>query len=185
MQVEVTEATGEDRQIVRNMFLFYFHDLAQWDEGLAINAYGLPVWKAFGDPTPRTPEEAVTYNWWIRDECRLFLICVDDYPAGFAIINAQAKNLPPNIDVDMLDFFIASKYRRKGIGRIAARSLFDLFPGRWEVAQLADNAAAIGFWHRVIGEYTGGNYETLDESARQRFDNRAYATGERGTAIDI
>lgn len=177
MQIQVFEAKDQDRLIVRNMFLFYFHHLAQWDEGLAINAYGLPVWKAFGDPTPRTLEEAVTYNWWIRDECRLFLFWVDDYPAGFAIVNAQAKNLPADVDADMLDFFLASKYRRQGIGRVAARSLFDLFPGRWEVAQLTGNTAAIAFWNQVIGEYANNEYEKLDDGARQRFDNRSYASG--------
>ncbi len=172
MQVEVREALGDDRQIVRNMFLFYFHDLAQWADSLAVNAYGLPVETRAEGTTPRTLEEAVTYNWWIRDECKLFVIRADGNPAGFAVVNAQTKNLPADVDVDMLDFFIASKYRRQGIGRVAARFLFDEFRGRWLVEQLAGNAAAIAFWNHVVGEYTNGDYEKLDNGAAQRFDNR-------------
>ncbi len=173
MQVEVQEALGDDRQIVQNMFLFFFHDLAQWADSLAINAYGLPVETRAEGPTPRTLEEAVTYNWWIRDECRLFVIRADGNPAGFAIINARSENLPPDVDVDMLDFFIAGKYRRQGVGRVAARLLFETFRGRWLVEQLAGNAAAIAFWNHVVGEYTNGDYEKLDNGATQRFDNRA------------
>jgi len=74
------------------------------------------------------------------------------------------------VDFDLLDFFIAHKYRRRGVGREAARQVFARHQGRWEVAELAGNRAAIAFWNRVIGDFTGGQYLRLDEGARQQFE---------------
>ena len=115
---------------------------------------------------------ASTYNWWIRDRCRQYLILADGHPAGFVIINPGPRaSAGLTVDYELLDFFIAHKYRRQGVGRQAARLAFDRFQGRWEVAQLAGNAPAVAFWNRVIAAYTRGEYETLDDGARQRFRN--------------
>ena len=57
------------------------------------------------------------------------------------------------------------KYRRLGAGKEAATRLFDLFPGRWEVAVVAPNTGALAFWRQVIGEYTGGRYEERFEES--------------------
>ena len=51
---------------------------------------------------------------------------------------------------DSTSGFVLRKYRRAGIGTIAARALFARFPGRWQVRQLAMNAAATAFWRRAI-----------------------------------
>ena len=169
--VELAEVTEETRHILRNFFSVYFSELSQWDEFVALNEHGLPVWTAFGLPQPSTHDECVTYNWWIRDQCRQFLILADGHPAGFVIVNAGPEHLPPETDYELLDFFIAHKYRRQGVGRQAARAAFDPFHGRWHVEQLAGNAPAVAFWQSVIADYTNGNYETLDDGARQRFRN--------------
>jgi predicted acetyltransferase len=67
------------------------------------------------------------------------------------------------------------KYQRRGIGRRFAVTLFDRFPGRWLVGQLPKNERAIAFWRKVIGDYTGGNFEEFTAEAgdnMQLFDNR-------------
>lgn len=56
------------------------------------------------------------------------------------------------------EFSVMRKVRRQGIGRQVAWGLFDSFPGRWEVAELSQNAAGLAFWRKTIGEYTRGNY---------------------------
>jgi predicted acetyltransferase len=61
----------------------------------------------------------------------------------------------------MAEFFILRKYRRQGAGTRAARELFDRFPGRWEVAEIPENAPAIAFWRKVIAGYSRGNYEEV------------------------
>jgi predicted acetyltransferase len=171
MTVELIAVTDQTRHILRNLFTVYFSELSQWDELVDLNEHGLPVWTAFGVPQPRTHDECADYNWWVRDDCKQYLIQVEGQPAGFVIINAGPADLPKDVEYDLLDFFIAHKYRRRGVGRQAAHGAFDLFHGRWEVAQLTGNAAAVAFWNGVIREYTGGQYERSDEGARQRFQN--------------
>lgn len=169
--VTLAEVTDETRHVLRNLFTVYFSELSQWDDLVALNEHGLPVWTAFGLPQPRTHDECITYNWWIRDNCRQYLILADERPAGFVIINPGPSYLPDGVDFDLLDFFVAHKHRRQGIGRQAARAAFDLFHGRWEVAQLEGNAPALAFWNGVVVEYTGGRFEALDGGTRQRFGN--------------
>jgi predicted acetyltransferase len=54
--------------------------------------------------------------------------------------------------------------------------MFDAFPGKWEVTQLARNVEAQTFWRRVIGEYTRGRYVEQPRpdgrGVMQRFDTR-------------
>ncbi len=172
VKVDVREAASDaEEAIVRNLFSYYFEAMSEYDPGIAINAYGLPVWTGFTGPTPRTHDEAVTFNWWIRDSCRRFLIYADDTPAGFVIVNSGPHFIAPDVDFDVQDFFVLAKFRRRGVGEAAARAIFDRFRGWWEVVQLARNAPAIAFWNGVVGAYTGGDYETLDAGARQRFRN--------------
>ncbi|OMD34860.1 hypothetical protein BSK56_33410, partial [Paenibacillus borealis] len=57
------------------------------------------------------------------------------------------------------EFFVMQKYRRSGVGTWAAHRLFDMFPGDWKVSQIRANTPARNFWHRVIGSYTGGEFQ--------------------------
>jgi predicted acetyltransferase len=94
---------------------------------------------------------------------------VDGNPAGFLHILRDRRHLSHGVDQELLDFYIAPKYRRQGVGREAARQAFDLYPGTWQVYELARNEPAQRFWHAVIEEYTGGKYEDLNGSTEQRF----------------
>ncbi len=51
------------------------------------------------------------------------------------------------------------KYRRKGAGGEIALRLFALYPGRWEVRQMAGNVNAQAFWRRTIAAWTDGRYD--------------------------
>ena len=58
----------------------------------------------------------------------------------------------PGVRFRLAEFFILKRYRRTGVGRQAARALFDRFRGRWQLSILARNAPAIAFWRRVLGD---------------------------------
>jgi predicted acetyltransferase len=171
MRVNLTSGSADDEQIVANMFTAFFYDLSQYDDNLVINRYGLPTWAPSGLPGPRTHEACAQHNWWIRDRCMRYAIRADGDPAGFLNICADKGHLSPGVNYELLDFYIAPKYRRRGIGRLAARAAFDMFHGVWQVFELARNAPALAFWHAVIGEYTGGQYQDLDDGTQQRFQN--------------
>ena len=69
------------------------------------------------------------------------------------------------------------KYRRQGVGKIAAVLTLNRFCGRWEVHELESNMPSQIFWRRTISEYTRGKYsETYWNTASSRgpiqcFDN--------------
>jgi len=149
----------------------YLYDTAPYGDECVINEHGLPLCGTFDLPNPRTHDECVGYNWWIRDQCERYIVHADAIPAGFAIILADATYLPPAVDYEVMDFFITPKYRAQGVGRLASRTAFDLHRGWWLVGELARNAPAIRFWHSVIGEYTHGEYQDGENGTQQRFRN--------------
>lgn len=63
---------------------------------------------------------------------------------------------------NIAEFFIMRKWRRRGIGRQVAVTIFAQFPGSWEVALQRHNASAHAFWRAVIDAYTGGAFEEID-----------------------
>jgi predicted acetyltransferase len=95
--------------------------------------------------------------------------------AGFVLANRQTY-LPGN-EWSISEFFIMRKYRRHGVGRAVAFSIFDRFRGKWEVREVECNAPSLRFWRSVIAEYTGGKYSEIrwnSESSKgsvQCFDN--------------
>jgi predicted acetyltransferase len=99
--------------------------------------------------------------------------------AGFALVD-DSVSFREN-EHWMAQFFVVRKYRRQGIGREAARRVFDLMRGRWEVGQVRRNLPAQAFWRRVIAEYTGGRFVEHDlcddrwDGLLQCFDNAVRA----------
>ncbi len=175
MDVTIETAAPDTLQIVKNMFVAYFYDMSQYDDGLIINPYGLPHWAAFGPGGPKTAEECAAMNWWIRDRCEAIIIRADGVSAGFTFICADKAHLPPEIDFELLDFYIAPKYRRQSVGRQAARLILNRQRGRWQLFELARNLPALTFWRGFLADYTNGAYENLNDGTQQRFDNRTLA----------
>jgi len=171
MNVLLIPASHQEMQTIRHFFLDYSYAISQYDENLIINEAGLPMWKPFGFPGPQTPEECVSFNWWIRNRCEHYLIRVENTPAGFVMICTQKDLLPPAIDYELLDFSITPKYRRQGIGREAALQALELYRGRWVLYQLEKNLPARAFWQTVLSAYTRGKYTNLDGGTQQRFSN--------------
>ena len=60
---------------------------------------------------------------------------------------------------DLAEFFVMRKYRRRGVGSLAARQLFETHRGKWEIRQRLANTPATAFWRRVVGEFSGGKFE--------------------------
>ncbi len=87
------------------------------------------------------------YQWfdayWSDPSRFPYLITTDTQLAGFAFVLAGSPH-------DMAEFFVLSTHRRAGVGADAARQLFELHPGTWQVRQMRENARATAFWHRAI-----------------------------------
>jgi predicted acetyltransferase len=162
MNIEVTQASLDDKPLLQRLMEFYQYDFSEYEDS-DLDSHG-------------TYGYAWLDHYW-RDEGRFpFLVRVDGKLAGFVLVN-QFTYLA-NSEWSIAEFFIMRKYRRKGVGKVTAFFVFDKFRGIWEVHQLENNIPSQYFWCKIISEYTHGNYtETFleHEPSRgliQQFDNR-------------
>ena len=108
-----------------------------------------------------------------------FWFRVDGQLAGFAILDERSRLTGDPNTMDVAEFFVMRKYRRRGIGALCAVHAFNLFPRKWEVRQQARNTAASAFWRKTIDRYTGSRFqETVHDDERwhglvQSFDAQA------------
>lgn len=138
-------ASGTDREWLTNVYPFYLHDLSEFDDHYyELSDQGL--WEPDHLPS------------WLQDDTDHPLIVTESgRRVGFALVNeAPSPHIMPGNRFRMSEFFILRKYRHAGIGRAAARALFDQFRGKWQLSVLARNAPAICFWQRMIHDYDGG-----------------------------
>lgn len=76
-------------------------------------------------------------------------------PAGFALVGAAPQ---AGIDQRMLEFYITPAQRRSGVGRAAARLIFDRFGGTWEITTSLGNHQALSFWRSLLVHHAVGRH---------------------------
>ncbi len=165
MRIEISDALAGDRPILSRFVELYLYDFSEftgWDVGED---------GRFGDQ--------VLAGCWIEPWRHPFLVRVDAQLAGFAIVDDRSHLTGDRQTHDMKEFFILRKYRGRGVGTFVATRLFDLFPGKWEVRELAKNAAALAFWRTVIARYMGGRFTEVASHERQRGPVQFFDTTDR------
>lgn len=136
--------TPSDRALLRNLELLYSHDFS---EMMALTLK--PDGHFLSDEQ---------FAHFFLDTFAAFIIRLDGLPVGFALVDNKSQ-LTGNPNVfDVLQFFVLRGVRRHGVGARAAKMLWQLYPGNWEVRQIDENKAAQGFWRRTIHDYTQGQY---------------------------
>ena len=135
-------ALPSDRLPLYRMLELYQHELSDiWDQDLDIHGeYGYPLDRYWGSK-----------GWYP------FVATAFDKYAGFALVNPAVRIGSEGYWMDQ--FFIVKKYRRQGIGRSLAKSLFSSLPGQWEVGQMPRNLPGQAFWRKVINECTDGRFK--------------------------
>jgi predicted acetyltransferase len=165
--ISLDQAAREERGALENLMQLYVYD---WSElgGLDVGEDG-----RFAD----YPLD----GYWRDDWRHPFLIRVDGRLAGFVLVAARSRLTSDAGVHDMAEFFVMRGYRRKGVGFAAACAAFDRFPGRWEIRQRDENAAATAFWRRAVARYTGGRYEEVRWSdAAWTGPVQSFSTDDRG-----
>jgi len=148
--VTLDPAAPDDAPLLANLLELYVHDLSaafQIDVG-ADGRFGY-------DKLPL---------YWSEPGRRFaFLIHCAGKLAGFAF---ATRGSPASDDPDAFDFaefFVLRRYRRAGVGGVAATMLWDRFPERtWVVRVSMGNRDALPFWDRVVRSYTGGAYTAAE-----------------------
>jgi predicted acetyltransferase len=162
--VQVVEARDRASEAVLScLFQLYAYDFSE--------LLGIDVEE---DGRFRIPPVAI---YWTDPRCHPYLIRVEGKPAGFALVQQRSRLSGDEGVCDLAEFFVLRKYRRRGVGEVAAAWIFDRFRGPWEVREKDENQAGTAFWRKVIGRYTAGRFdeERLDDARWrgpvQRFDS--------------
>jgi len=146
MRIELSPVSRDEKEILRNLLEKYQYEFSQF-EHTDVNTLGL-----YG------------YNWldcyWTEKNRWAFFIRVEEKLAGFVMINDYLEARKDG-DFTIAEFFVMHKYRRLGVGKYAAKAVFDRFPGKWELKRHPKNIASVRFWDSIISEYTGGKYELV------------------------
>lgn len=143
-KVSVQRAAVHEKLILRHLLQLYCYDFTEFD-GADVDDYGLYPYNYLD-------------HYWTEENRHPYLVRVAGKLAGFALIRLLKNDEGADFTY-MSEFFIMKKYRGKGIGQQVAFHLFDLYPGIWEVSEIATNYPAQAFWRKIIGRYTGGNFK--------------------------
>ena len=148
MKVRIEPVDITKKIALANLLELYQHDLSDIENSKveldSTGRYGYKHLDAYWEEKGRFP----------------FFIFADNTLIGFVLVNEQyyiSKGAKT-----MAEFFVLRKYRRQGIGEEAAKQIFSLFPGRWEIGELRGNKNAQSFWRKIIGDYTKGNYKEIE-----------------------
>ena len=142
-QVRLFRATEADRAAIERMFVFYIYDMSAYFQGpCAVDGHATPY--------PWLP------LYWTEPDRHAMLIDVGEQTAGFVLF--RRLDGAPQPHHELAEFYVMPRFRRQGVGRAAARQVFDLKRGRWRVAQLLPNRPGIAFWRAVVNEASGGRF---------------------------
>ncbi|QHW32821.1 GNAT family N-acetyltransferase [Paenibacillus rhizovicinus] len=174
MDIQVTLVPYEDKTILANLIQLYRYDSSEFD-GHVLTAHGNYLYKYFD-------------HQWTDEYRRPFIVRVDGEIAGFVLVSLdvprQYVKLSKAEQTHVIsEFFIMRKYRRKGVGRQVAASIFLRFPGMWEVRQTVGNKDAYAFWKRVIGRFAGEGAYREELLANDRWQGPVFvfqSKGDRG-----
>lgn len=90
---------------------------------------------------------------------RALLLRIHGRWAGFALLRRGASLAGDPDVMDVSEFFVMRKYRRRGLGTEMAHRVFARFPGRWQVRVMAANTPAQAFWCRAVAEAAAGRFD--------------------------
>ena len=125
--------TDKDRVLLRNLFNYFIHDLASYDNDAKLNKSGTFALDAFA-------------QYIHHPGLKTFLIYFEEEIAGFIVISippyfSKSKDL-----YQVQHLFVLNGYRRRNIGSEAAEQVIQKYRGKWSISQIESNEPAINFW---------------------------------------
>lgn len=156
----------KDRQWIQSVYGEYLDALADLNTGL------YPVIGTTDYPS----SDAIFSHWFSNDHSHPLVILKGTEPVGFALVTRPRIPAAGDdaVDYHMSEFFVRASHRRAGIGRDAARLIFDRFAGEWEIVEYQRHGGAVAFWRQVVSGYSKGRYteRARNGEVRQRFSSR-------------
>lgn len=161
MNINIEPILIEQKSVFVQMMELYNYDFSEFSDD-DINEYGY-----FGYPR--------IDDYWNEEGRYPFFIRVDGKLAGLVLVRSCCEHNDLPNPHNIAEFFVMKKYRRRGVGKVAAMKIFDMFPGGWEISQWVNNLPAQKFWQKVVAEYTNGKYDRFTSEEAEKvgftFDN--------------
>ncbi|SET24042.1 GNAT family N-acetyltransferase [Paenibacillus sp. NFR01] len=127
--------TPKRREILHNLIPLYLHDLSAYTPELQPNNQGRYEYDGL--------------HLYEQDErLHACLIYHAEQIAGFVLVN-EPPYTEKDVDYCVNELFVLNGFRKKGVAQAAIRQVFDQYPGKYLVFQLAGNARAVSFWRKV------------------------------------
>jgi predicted acetyltransferase len=139
--VRVNPALVSERPTIEGLAQFYLYDFSEMEPADS-DEFDFDERGSYGPHFPPA-------DYWTDAERHPLLIRLGEKLAGFALINTHSHR-GGRVERNMAEFFVARKFRRRGVASEAVRQILALYPGRWEVAVAERNLAAKAFWPRAI-----------------------------------
>ena len=135
-----------DREVFRNLFNLYQHDLSM------IADFLFPTVDERGFYDYETIEEYFASNALCQGKLFMYLITADGNIAGFCLLTQAPYVIKAGCDYCINEFFIIGSYRKKGIAREACKVIFERHPGRYCFEVIDSNVRAKSFWKKLVTE---------------------------------
>lgn len=145
--MEIVLVLREEKEVLKNLIEKYLYEFSQWEK------------------TDVDEEGCYGYEYldcYFNEENRFpYFIKVNGKLAGFVMVSDYPEVPEYKTDFCLSEFFIMHKYRRNGIGQEAAKRIFDMHHGKWQLKRHPHNIASVYFWDKVVSEYTNGKYKLI------------------------
>ncbi|HEX5710125.1 MAG TPA: hypothetical protein VFX68_02180 [Sulfuricurvum sp.] len=95
------------------------------------------------------------------------LLIIEDTPCAFAAIAIKEDK-----SYEICEFYVVPSFRKNSVGMKFARMIWSIYPGDWEIKQIAGAEYASAFWRKAIHTiYQEDRYEDSywGTVTRQRF----------------
>jgi len=147
-EIKTIRAEEEHVPILTNLSRYYTYDVSEF----ASELHGYEI----GEDGHYA--ECVR-EYWEDPTVDALLLQADDEWAGFALVKYHLNNKETNYEI--AEFFVARKFRRKGIATQFAHQVFNTYPGEWEVNVWPKNPLAVAFWTSSISRYVNREIEPV------------------------
>jgi len=159
MDIQIVKVTSDEKEILKNLLELYCYEWSQYNK-LDVNQFG-------------SYKFAASYEF-AEENNYAFFIKVDGILAGFVLVDKDFA-MRKDYDFAMSEFFVMHKYRTSGVGRYAAKTIFDILHGKWEIMCHPKNITSMYFWNKIIDEYTKGKFEHIESCKEVVYQEGTFA----------
>ena len=136
--IRLVETQLEHKELLWNLYQKYCHELTKYYDNEM-------------DETGNYPYRYFD-AYFTEPERKALLFYDDSQLVGFTMINPYSF-IGEKPDYVVAEFTIFPRYRNKHMASQVVESMFQQYPGKWELKYSQKNTAAEGLWNKVTAQY--------------------------------